>query len=192
MNPHKRKKKQGTEILCLFLYSKCYIFSRKKDSNLPDQPQALGPPIIVVTSDGDFPACLISRSAVGRTCPRIPPRSRKTMLLCCDHDLCVLAWSNENIPDLQAFTSPEIHLVGNIPEAISLPLLFHGLSVRVCRNINPGFSVACSHEAAAGVIRITSPGAGSVVISMPIIIAYLFRFPRSFFGDRQSNHALSH
>ena len=114
------------------------------------------------------------------------------MLLLSDHDFRVLARSNQNIPDLQARAGPEIHMIGYIFKAVLLPLLFHGLGVRIRGNIHSGLPIARCHEAAAGVVRITRPGAGSVVVSMAIVFAYLFCFSCSFFSDRQSNHVLSH
>ena len=114
------------------------------------------------------------------------------MLLCGDNDLRMFARSYDHIPDLQAVTGPKIDLIGNISEAVRFPLFSHGLSVGIRRYINSGLPIARSHKTAAGVIRVTGAQAGRVVISMTIIITYLFRFSRSFFGDRQSNHALSH
>jgi hypothetical protein len=114
------------------------------------------------------------------------------MLLCGDNDLRMFARSYDHIPDLQAVTGPKIDLIGNIPEAVLLPLLFHGLSVAVCWDIHAGLSVAGGNKGTAGVIRVTSPLSRSVVVAVAIVFANLFRFSRSFFSDRQSkSHPLT-
>ena len=194
-----KKKQQGTEILCCFYVGSIKLWQEKGLATLsvsplssPDQTQALCPPVIIVRSDGDLPACLIPRLAIGRTGPRIASRSRQTMPLLSDHYLRVLARSNQNIPDLQARACPEVHLISNISEAVLLPLLLHRLGVRIRRHIHAGLPIARSHEAAAGVVRVACPLPCSVVVSVAIVFAYLFRFLRCFFGDRQSYHVLSH